>query len=188
MDWLNWVLFESVGALGAVLGTGLFVLLVIWRRGGNVKPLLIGVGLSVVLVVVQGLVVTPRERAGGILDEVQAGLLDSRVGPLEAVLSPMFAAGDLDRAAFVRNVGQVLQDIRIERLNRTKLEVVASEAGRLEVLATFFSVHTGGQLAGPHKTRWVFVFVERAEGWVIDEIVCEEVDGIENPDWTGRRL
>ena len=58
MSWFTWIFLESLPALGALLFTVNFFLLVYWRRSGRVRPLLIGLGAAIVLLIVQAAVVT----------------------------------------------------------------------------------------------------------------------------------
>ena len=86
MEWVTWLLFESVAALGSVLGLVLFALLVHWRRSGQVRPLLLGLGVAAALLLVQVLVVTRREHAGRILAAIERDIVAARTAALEAAL------------------------------------------------------------------------------------------------------
>lgn len=182
MDWLSWVLFESLAALAAVLVTGLFVVLVYWRRSGNVRPLLVGLGLAVVLLALQWLVVTHREHAGRVLVTIEQDLRRGRATALGTALAPGFVAGERDREQFIGYVERRLRQIRIHWLERTRLQMVESNGGRFVILAGYVA-DVGGQYSGRIPSRWRIEFTRTPAGWQITAIEPEMLAFQENMTW-----
>lgn len=183
MGWLTWFLFESLAALGAVLGLVLFVLLVYWRRSGRRRPLLVGLAAAAVLLTVQGLVVTQREHAGRILVPIEKDLLASRTGALAAALAPDFDAAGMDRDAFVQYVSRQLQRLKIRWLDRWALFLVESDAERFVVSATYSADVAGGNFTGNVRSVWSLTFVRRSDGWKIANIRPLHVGSVDDPTW-----
>jgi hypothetical protein len=185
---LTWVLLESPAALGAVLGLVLFVLLVLWRRGGPVRPLLIGVCVSVVLLVIQFAVVTHRERAIAALDAIAADLEKGRSGALAAALAADFAAGELrgdalTRARFVEYVEELLKRIDVVWTQRVDLEMLNSTADGFVVEAGYVAEIATGEARGAFRSRWALTFAKFADGWRIAVIEPVTIEGMPAPTW-----
>jgi hypothetical protein len=184
MNWLVWFLFESLGALGAVLGVALFVLLVHWRRTGRSRPLLIGLAIAAVLLVTQALVVTQRERAARILAPIERDVVASRTTALEAALAPDFTAGDLDREQFLAFARRQFQRLRVRWLDRWALQVDESQAARFVASATYVADIAGDAYAGSVQSRWAITFVRTPAGWRIANLRPLHVAGLDEPRWS----
>lgn len=178
-----WLLFESLAALSAVLGTLLFVLLVYWRRTGRPRPLLVGLGVAVVLLLVQALVVTQRERAAQALDRIAADLLRSRVDALAQSLATDFDAGGRDRTEFTGLVRAKLDQVSIRWLERTGLRVVESGRDRFTVAASYLAEVRADQYDGTFTSRWALTFIRTPDGWRIITIAPEALPWTEHPTW-----
>lgn len=187
MDWTRWLFLESTGALAAVLGTVLFGLLVYWRRGGSSRPLLVGLAVAGVLLLVQALVATPRERAARMLHAIERELVRGRSDALAAALTADFDMDGLDRAAFLDAVRTVLQEINIRTLDRTRMVVTATERDRFVVEANYLAIVEAGMYSGPTRSRWSLTFARGPSGWGLRGVHCEEIDGHEDPQWMDRR-
>ena len=183
MNELSWFLFESVAALGAVLGVALFVLLVRWRRTGRARPLLIGLVAAMLLLALQALVVTRREHAARILTSIERDVVASRATTLEAVLVPDFTALDLERDEFLAYVRRQFQALKIRWLDRWALQVGESEADRFVATATYLADISGDAYAGSIQSRWAITFVRTPAGWGIAQIRPLHVAGLDNPRW-----
>ncbi len=188
MDWLTWLLLESPAALGTILGLTLFVLLVRWRRGGSPRPLLVALVVSVVLLVAQALVVTHREQAGRMLDEIAADLVRTRTRALAAALDEQFDAGrhrgePLTRARFVEYVQALLRRMSIVWVQRTDLDVTERQPGRFVAEAQYLAEITYDQLSGTFRSRWAVTFARTAHGWRIVHIEPMFIDGVPVASW-----
>lgn len=182
MDWLVWLLFESPGALAAVLGTALFVLLVYWRRRGRARPLLVGLAVAVVLLVVQALVTTRREHAGRILAAVEADIVQARTDALAEALAADFAASGMDRAAFLAYVRGKMEVVDVRWLDRQSLRVEQSGGARFAVSVGYLA-DAAGEYGGSIPSRWWIEFARTPAGWRIVHIRCLRLAWLEAPTW-----
>jgi hypothetical protein len=183
MSWLVWVLFESLPALGAILGVALFVLLVYWRRSGKARALLIGLGIAVVLLAMQALVVTNRERAARVLTGIERDIRASRTDALAAALAPNFESQGLGRDEFVAYARRQLAKVRVRWLERWELNVTEAEADRFVASVTYLADVSVEGMSGTPRSSWRFVFVRTPAGWRISGIECQHVDGHRELSW-----
>jgi hypothetical protein len=183
MGWVSWVLFESLPVLGAVLFTINFVLLVLWRRGGRPHPLLVGLVLSLVLLLVQAVVVTHRERADRVLSAIETDIERARSGALANVLVEDFRAGDLERAAFLESVDELLRRVQIRSVRRLMLEVTARADDRFTAEATYHADIMADVYAGAFLSSWAITFERREDQWRIAAIRPLRVGRLEEPSW-----
>jgi hypothetical protein len=189
MDWLIWVLFESLPALGAAVGLPLFVLLVYWRRGGRGLPLLIGLAVAAVLIAVQSLVVTRREHAGRILKAIESDLAESRTSALAAALAPDFYSDGLDHDGFLAYVRRQLQRVSVKWVERRGLQVQQTWPDRFAVAASYTADLVVDGYAGTVPSHWSITFARTPEGWKITHIRPLNVGGDGTVSWEsiGRR-
>jgi hypothetical protein len=180
---MSWFFFESLPALAAVLFTIDFVLLVIWRRSGRAKPLLVGLGLSITLLAMQGLVVTQREHAARLLKVIERDILAAQTVNLAAALSDDFRAGRMDKEQFLALVGRQYNRVQVKDIYRSQLEVRQSQADRFVVEAAYQADVRTEQLGGWMPSRWELTFSRTAEGWRISAIRPLHLVGFSNPDW-----
>ena len=101
MAWLTWFALESTLALAAALFTANFTLLVMWRRTGRGRPLLAGLAVSILLLAIQGFVVTRREHAGRLLRTIERDLLTAQTTGLSAALADDFRTARMDKGSFL---------------------------------------------------------------------------------------
>lgn len=182
MAWITWVLFESLLALAAVLGTGLFILLVLWRRSGNPRPLLIGLAVAVILLIVQQLVVTRRERADELLKQVENAVTAERMDWLAAVLAPDFKAFELDRDEFLDYVNSFMQTLDVKWVRRQDLTIEGGTPDRITASAGYWADVTGDQ-GGTVPSRWRFEFEQTPYGWMIQSITPLKIGPLKDPNW-----
>lgn len=168
---LTWVFLESVVALCVILGLMLFGLIVHWRRSLNPRLLLAGLGVAIILLLIQKSIVTQREHAGLILDAIQKDLLQSRPDAIERSLADPFRAGEMDRGQFLNVVKTQLRKVRIHQISRGSMRQTTSEPGAFQVDASFSarvdSTEYGANLV---PSTWQLGFVKTAEGWRISQI------------------
>jgi hypothetical protein len=182
MTWLTWFLFESFPALAAALFTADFILLVIWRRSARAKPLLIGLGLSVVLLTVQGLVVTRREHAARLLRTIERDLVAAKTTGLAAALANDFRSGQMDKEQFLALVARQCERVRISTLHRSQLEIRQSQPERFVAEAAYLADLRSDLVNGWIRSRWELTFADAPDGWCIVSIRAMYIDGIDNPD------
>lgn len=183
MDWLTWLLFENLLALAAMLFTANFVLLVYWRRSGRAVPLLIGVGLAVILLAVQTLVVTRREHAARVLEDIANDVVAARTDALAAALAPEFRAGEMTSGDFVDYVERQYEKVRVHAVQCSSLSIRNSEDDRFVAAAAYQGDIAAGDYRGWIRTRWEITFARTPAGWQIVQIRPTFIDGIPNPDW-----
>jgi hypothetical protein len=183
MDWLIWLFFESLPALGAVIGLPLFALLVYWRRGGRGLPLLIGLAVAAVLIAVQSLVVTEREHAGRILKAIESDLAESRTSALAAALAPDFYSGGLDHDGFLAYVRRQLQRVSVRWVDRQNLQVQQTWPDRFAVAASYTADVVVDGYAGTVPSHWSITFARTPEGWKITNIHPLHIGGDSNVSW-----
>ena len=188
METLTWVLFESPAVLSVVLGLVLFVLLVLWRRGGSPRPLLIGLAASAALLVVQALVVTHRERAGATLDAIAESLERGRTAALETALSNSFDAGrlrgePLNRARFIEYVQNMVRHVDVVWTQRVDLDLTSDSSDRFVAEAGFLAEIATGEARGAFRSRWSLTFERVAGQWLITGIEPISIEGMPAPTW-----
>jgi hypothetical protein len=182
MQWLTWLLFESVVALGIVLGVTLFVLLVYWRRTGRARPIQIGLVLATGLLILQSAVTTRREHALQTMQVVERALLEARASDLAPVLADDFEAGGRKRDEFIRYVGEWLQRERVRLLERYQPQVEDSEDERFTLRITY-SAELTGDYRGNLPSTWALKFVWTPNGWRIGDIQPIMIAGMDEATW-----
>ncbi len=185
MSWLTWVLLESPVALGVLLGTALFVLLVYWRRTGRPRPLVVGLVLSVALFVAQGLIETRREAGLRQLGIIEEAVLRGDARPVADTLAPTFAAGGRDRAAFVDYMNRWLGRLRVRTLDRTWPPPRVEESdGERFVLSVSYLADLAGEYAGTLPSGWRLTFVRTPDGWRLAGVEATYIAGLRDVSWS----
>lgn len=189
METARWFFLESVLALAALSGLALFFLLVHWRRGGSPRPLLIGLLVAALLLSIQALVVTPRERAADALTRIERDLLAGRRDALAALVSQNFASGEFlpDRQTFLDYVDAALNEIRITLLYRGELTVIESRPDSFRVSAAYVGTLQAGDEMGSLRSRWSLTFTREGGRWRITNIEPESIDGVPGRGWPSLR-
>ncbi|NLG43761.1 MAG: hypothetical protein GX547_10975 [Phycisphaerae bacterium] len=182
MAWLSWFLFESTLALAAALFTANFALLVMWRRTGRGRPLLAGLAVSIILLAVQGFVVTHREHAAHLLRTIERDLLTAQTSGLSAALADDFQMGRMDKGQFLDFVARQYGRIRISSLYCSQLEVRDSQPDQFTVEAAYQADLRGDFMGGWVRSRWELTFKRTADGWRIAFLRPIHIDGIQHPD------
>ena len=178
METLSWLFFESTWALTALLGIVLFFLVVHWRRSGSVRPLLIGLGVAAVLLILQIVVVTPRERAAAMLHDVELDVLEGRTERLAGLLAPDFSALNMGPPEFVRFVRGRMDVIKVLALQQTHLKLVAASPTRIVVDADYWASVVCNDYKGEFPSQWHVTFKRTPEGWRIADVLALK------PDWS----
>ena len=183
MDTLRWFLFESTTALGIVLALVLFGLLVRWRRTLKARPLLIGLGVAAVLLAVQALVVTPRERVLDLMRIVERDVVEGRTNGLEAVLGRGFTAGDRNREAFLDFVHGEQQRIDVHSVRRSTTRVVEQRGDELTLRMQYGARITASSYTGSIASTWRITFAREGDAWRIVRIEPVRIGLMDVPTW-----
>jgi len=182
MAWLTWIFLESLPALAAVLGTVLFVLLVIWRRGSSPRPLLVGLAVAAVLLIVQQVVVTQREQADRIMTPVELDILEGKIAALRDAVAPDFTSGHFDRDEFLDYAAGRLDAVNVRWLDRRQFVVVDSGSDRFTLEVAYLAT-ISGDYGGTFPSRWRIDFAKTPAGWRITHIRCLKLAWLDTPSW-----
>ena len=185
VDFLVRLLFESTLMLGGCLAVMLFVLLVYWRRTLKPRPLLYGLGLAVVLLIVQAAVVTRWEHADRIMKRIETAVLASQPDDIAATLSPRFHITDPDWDAdeFLARVRQYMQAVHVRTLNRRALDIEENQPDRFQIYVSYWADISGRSYASGTLSRWLIVFAREEQGWRIINIEPTHMDRITIRGW-----
>ena len=184
MDLLRWVFLQSTAALSVLVGLSLFFLLVYWRRTLRVRPLLIGLAVSIMLFVVQAVVVTPREAAEAVLEPVVLDLSRGRTDALAATLTPDFRAADMNRQAFLAFVRRMLDRVQVHAATCTGVSIEGRSRDAFNALATYSANIThSGEGAGLVPSSWRIRFVRANGNWFIARIEPAQILNVPMRDW-----
>lgn len=178
LETLRWVFLESTWALAGVLGIALFFLVVHWRRSGSVRPLLVGLGVAAALLIVQMVVVTPRERVAAVLHDVELDVLEGRTGRLARLLAPDFHALDMGPTEFVQFVRGRMEVIKVRALRQTDLKLVTATPSRIVADADYSASVVTSDFTGEFPSHWRVTFERAPDGWRIADVVAL------SPDWS----
>lgn len=176
MDWLKHLFAEDVWTLIwviALLALVLLIAMVATRR----SRLLIGIvslaALAVVLLVIERLWVTDRERVDAIIDDIAQSVRQGDTEGIVRHLAPQCHYGSLDREGIRRMVDSVFHTFELEKLtiSSRKTELFSR---RKEATAEFLAVVRAKQAnleSGPYPTRWTLTFTQTSTGeWQVLEI------------------
>ena len=176
MQFIIHLFAENVWPLIWLLALGELVLLIAMvgtGRGKLMVWMVVVAALAVVLVIVEWLLVTDRERVEGIVDQMARAVRNEEIDGLIRHLAPRCHFGDLDREGIRRLAASALRDIEIEKvtLSDRKTHVFPQ---RKQATAEFLAVVRGRQSNvdfPPYASRWIFTFHQDPAGeWQVVEI------------------
>lgn len=176
-------MFESFAALAAVLFTVNFVLLVHWRRGGRVRPLLIGLVTALVFLALQAVVVTRREHAIRILTRIEDDVVGARTDALAASLSPAFDADGMGPEEFIAFVNRQYESVKVRGVRRARMIFQESQADLFTIEVSYQADISAEAYSGWFPTRWRITFERCSLGWLIRAIRPTYIAGLPNPSW-----
>lgn len=183
MATVTWILLESLPTLGAILFVILFVLLVRWRQGGTARPLLIGLGVALVLLIVQAAVVTNRERAIRIMAPIESGLLARDAQPVVRALHGEFLSDRMDQTGFGEFVRSQLANIQLHRLWRRETTVIESDDNGFVARLTYYAELTVRDVRRPLSSVWDLRFEQDDGEWKIHSINPVRIADRDLEDW-----
>ena len=176
MKWLEGLFAENVLPLMWVLALGALVLTIATVATGRAR-FLVGVGalavLAVLLVVVEWLWETDRERVDKVVELLAQAVRDEDTTVIERHLSPQCRYGGANRGEIVRIAESVFRTIEVDKLTLggKKTEVFPL---RKEATAEFLAVVRGKQSNvefNPYPTRWILTFRQNtSDEWQVADI------------------
>jgi hypothetical protein len=176
MDFLEHYLGEDVWpiiGLLALVALGLGIAVVATGRGRLLIGIVALACLAIVLLGIEHLWVTDRERVDGIINEMAQSAVREDSAGIVRHLSAHCRYGNLDRTGIERLASSTFARIEIDKVNVSsrKTEVFPM---RGEARVDFLAVVRGRQNNvdfSPYPTRWIFTFVQSPEGaWEVEEI------------------
>lgn len=183
MEWITWVLLESLPALGVCLFLLNFTTLVLWRRGGSPRPLLVTLMLSAVLLLVQAFVTTRGEHARAILRRIERDLLVGRTAAFEASLAPSFRAAGMERDDFVDFARRRMESLRILFLQRISGRVESSSDDAFVYHAGYTSSIATEGVSITLQSGWRITFVRTGNQWRIGMLDTPTIQGRKITRW-----
>lgn len=181
MDFLSTLFFESPIYLGIfslfLLGASLYV-----RRA---RPTTVGrwsvpaaLGLILLLLGVQRIVTTERERIRTATQEFVAAVERKDLGAIRAALSPAYSADEMNADAMTEYLESVLARLRLydSRLMRREVTVRGRDADLL--LTARATVSVEGGIGDMHWGTWKIGWTKEGETWRITSLVPVVIDGV----------
>lgn len=186
MQTLQWFFFESTAALGAALFLALFWLLVYWRRSGNLKPLGVGIGIAILLLVIQAAVTTQHEHAAHILARIERDAEKHSAAALEAALAADFSIPGMTRAEFVTLARERLARLTIRTLYRTNL-VIDTGPEEFTAHASYLADASLDNDVISGSSEWLIRFARHNDRWLIVEIEPVRIQNVPLHGWQDLR-
>lgn len=176
MKWLEGLFADNVSTLLWLLALGALVLVIATVATGRAKFLL-GVAalaaLAVLLVIVEWLWETDRERVDKVVEILAQAVRDADAAAIERHLAPRCRYGGANRSEIVRRAESLFQTFEIDKLTisgkKTEVFPLRQEA-RCEFLAVVRGRQSNVEF-NPYPTRWIFTFTQDTSGeWQVSEI------------------
>ena len=123
------------------------------------------------LIAVNLLVVTPRERIDASCRELGRLVDEGNVAAIDARLAQDFAAGELDRQAFLERATSTLTRTRIDlvRLHGVNVEIQDAHTATATLDARC-NVRSSEGFSGAIPSRWRLEFVFREDDWLVRRV------------------
>lgn len=165
------ILFESpllLALLWFPLQVGLLVYWSRTRTPRSVRAVWGGLAAVVLLLIVQSLVTTTRERLMALCERIANAAERGNAAAVVEHVSPRFRADDLDYDDFVALVERALQRTTVERIRFSHFRARKGENGT--VIAEFDAsarIRRADAVSGTVPTRWRVTFEREGETWKI---------------------
>lgn len=167
------LLFERPLLLIGLLAIVEFILLWLWARQPTARArwaALAGLALAPVLLWVQAMVVTDRERITAVCRKMADAMEAGDVAALGRHVAPLFAVGDVGRTDLLESLTRVLSRIRVEEPRLSDFEVsVERDRARASFQAACRLV-TQSAIESGMVSRWELSFREIDARWQVVEI------------------
>jgi len=129
--------------------------------------------LAVLLLVVEWLWVTDRERVEGVIDQMAEAVRHEDAEALVQHLAPQCHYEGMNREGIQRSAASLFQTLEIEKLSISSRKTQVFPL-RKEATCEFLAVVRGKQSNvdfNPYPTRWVLTFTQDADGpWMLVDI------------------
>ena len=167
---IQWLLFENRIALLVVLGLAEFVVLWVWARWRTRctrNAVLAGLVLSILLLIVQTVVVTDRERIITLCNSLAAAVENGKIATVAEHLAPDFRSDGVDRDRLLAELTRLLTRVHVEETQLSNFRVsFADGQTRAEFDATC-RVMAGGYVEGGVGTSWRLTLRRTNETWQV---------------------
>lgn len=157
----------------ALVALGLAIAMAATGRGRFFIGVVALACLALLLVAIEYVWVTDRERVDGIVREMADSAVREDASGLVQHLSPTVRYGTLDRSAIERLASATFEQFAIDRVTVSgrKTEVFAKQGeARVDFLAVVRGRRNNVDFS-PYPTRWVLTFVKNPQGvWLVEDI------------------
>jgi hypothetical protein len=170
VDTITQFLFESPMQLASVCGIVCLVLLVMWRRTGSAgrrKAFLAAAALSCLLLALQAVVVTDRERIVWLMDDLAKAVEAADIDRIEQSIDADYKDDSYDRTTFLAHVRNELThySVRGARLSAFKVSVSGNEA--TVSFRVVCEIRDRDGMFVSVLSRWQVDLVRRDTGWMV---------------------
>jgi len=173
LDSLVELLLESPYRLAILCALGCLVLLVLWRRtlsAARRKAFLAGVSVSAILLLLQAIVVTDRERIIALMNGLAEAVIEPDFERIERAIDPEYDDGRRTKSALMALIRDRLSGTTVERARLYGFEVDV----RGERATTRFRAMSSGRVGDTPvvniPSAWQVDLIRRGRQWTITAI------------------
>jgi len=174
------ILFESPLKLALLLFFVLLICLILWRRrrtDGARRALLVALGVSIVLMILQGLITTDREQIRQIIDRLADAVTRKDMAVISAYIDPAYALDGRDRDRVLSRIDGSLERTDVDPPYLYNVKVTTGDGRGQASLTAVCHVVLDGSLLGQIVSAWRLEFIERPDGWRVTGIDPVKVQG-----------
>jgi len=174
------ILFESPLKLALLLFFVLLICLILWRRqrtDRTRRALLVALGVSLVLMIVQGWVTTDREQIRQIIDQLGNAVAQKDMAVIGAYIDPAYALHGRDHDQVLSRIDAALRRTDVDAPYLYNVKVTTDHDRGQANLTSIASVVLDGSSLGQIVSAWQLEFVERPAGWRVTGIDPVKVQG-----------
>lgn len=173
MDAIKGLLFEGSLTLAGLCAGACLVLLVLWRRtGSSVRRKMFwgATAASFLLLGLQGLVVTDRERIINLVQELAAAAEKSDIARIEQSIDAAYKDSDGDREACLARARDRLSRHAIRSVSLSAFEVNVSGDDAKASFRVVCDMREGDHSLPNMPSRWELDLVRRGDTWMVCSI------------------
>lgn len=174
------ILFESPLKLTLLLFFVLLICLIMWRRrrtDGARRALLIALGVSIFLMIVQGWITTDREQIRRIIDQLGDAVAQKDMALISAYIDPAYTLDGRDRDQVLSRIDAALRRTDVDAPYLYNVKITTDHGRGQASLTAIASVILDGSSIGQIVGAWQLEFVERPDGWRVTGIDPVKVQG-----------
>jgi hypothetical protein len=167
---IQWLLFENRIALLVMLGLTEFVVLWVWARWRTRRTrnaVFAGLVLSIVLLVVQTVVVTDRERIIALCNSLAAAVENGKIAAVAEHLAPDFRSDGVDRDRLLADLTRLLTRVHVEETQLSNFRVSFADGQAHAEFDAACRVMAGGYVEGGVGTSWRLTLRQTNETWQV---------------------